>query len=322
MKVFSRLQALGIYAAVALLAGCGGGSQLGSNQMQPNAAQTRTNLALVDRGAVRAAPGRSWMAPNLTRKDLLYVSNFYDSDTLVFTYPAGKLVGTLTLGGTVACASATSSDFWVSAADEMLEYAHGGKTPIKTLSGASGSCAVDPKTGDLAVINVNGDEIIIYPGGSGSGTPYCAGVGSAYFDGYDDRGDLFLDGLTEGDTYGLVELPKGGSTCENVTLSQQIEFPGAIQWYDQYLAVGDQEAGAIYHFAIHGTNAKEIGTTELGGSSDVVQFYIQKPYVVGVDAGNEDVEQWKYPAGGSPVKVITGQFDLPISLVVSVGKKS
>lgn len=27
------------------------------------------------------------------------------------------------------------------------------------------------------------------------------------------------------------------------------------------------------------------------------------------------------PAGGSPVKVITGQFDLPTGAVVSVGKK-
>jgi hypothetical protein len=321
MKALSRRQALGFYAAIALLAGCGGGSQLGSNQIQPNESQTRMNRALIDRGAAtHAAPGRSWMASKLTKKDLLYVSNFYSSDTLVFTYPGGKLVGTLTGVGPVECASPSSGAWWTSGNDEMLEYAHGGKTPIKTLSGASGACAVDPTTGDLAVIN--GDEIVIFPGGSGSGTPYCTGMGPAYFDGYDDRGDLFIDGLTSAYKVGLVELPKGGSTCETITLSQSIEFPGAIQWYEKYLAVGDQEAGAIYHFAIHGTNAKEIGSTELGGSSDVVQFSIQKPYVVGADAGNEDVELWDYPAGGgSPVKVITGQFDLPIGLIVSVGKK-
>jgi hypothetical protein len=259
------------------------------------------------------------MASKLTKKDLLYVSNFYSSDTLVFTYPGGKLVGTLTGVGEIACASATSGDWWASGNDEMLEYAHGGKTPIKTLSGASGPCAVDPTTGDLAVIN--GDEIIVFPGGSGSGTPYCTGMGSAYFDSYDDRGDLFLDGVISGDTFGLVELPKGGSTCENITLSQDIEFPGGIQWYGKYLAVGDQEAGVIYHFAIHGTNAKEIGTTELGGSSDVVQFSIQKPYVAGADAGNENVEMWKYPAGGPVFKTLRGQFDLPVGLIVSLGKK-
>jgi hypothetical protein len=84
----------------------------------------------------------------------------------------------------------------------------------------------------------------------------------------------------------LIELPKGGSTCETITLSQSVEYPGGIQWYGKYLAVGDQEAHVIYHFAIHGTSAKEITT---GGSSDVVEFYIQKPYVVGADAGNNDV---------------------------------
>jgi hypothetical protein len=295
-------------AAVLLLAGCGGGAQLGSSPTQRSA-------------PLRLAPGRSWMASNLTKKDLLYVSNFYSSDTLIFTYPSGKLVGTLTGGGTVACASASSGDWWASGNDEMLEYAHGGKSPIKTLSGASGACAVDPTTGDLAVLNFDGDDVIIYPGGSGSGTPYCTGLGSGYFDGYDDRGDLFIDGITQGNAYGLAELPKGGNTCESITLSQSLEFPGAIQWFDKYLAVGDQEAHVIYHFAIHGTNAKEIGTTELGGSSDVVQFYIQKPYVAGADAGNEDVELWKYPAGGPIFKTLQGSFDLPIGLIVSVGKK-
>ncbi|MGA8662374.1 MAG: hypothetical protein WA428_01080 [Candidatus Cybelea sp.] len=321
MKAFSRSRGFGISVA-ALLAGCGGASQLGSNQIQLGPPQTRANPALIDRAAAaHVATGRSWMASNLSKKDLLYVSNFYSSDTLVFTYPSGKLVGTLTGGGTVACASASSGDWWASGNDEMLEYAHGGKSPIKTLSGASGACAVDPTTGDLAVLNINGDDIIIYPGGSGSGTAYCTGIGSAYFDGYDDRGDLFIDGVTQGNAYGLVELPKGGNTCESIALSQSLEFPGAIQWFDKYLAVGDQEAHVIYHFAIHGTNAKEIGTTELGGSSDVVQFYIQKPYVAGADAGNEDVELWKYPAGGPIFKTLQGSFDLPIGLIVSIGKK-
>jgi hypothetical protein len=57
MGAFSQSQALGIYAAVALLARCGGSSQLGANPVQQN-------LVLIDRGAVAcAALGRSWMAP-------------------------------------------------------------------------------------------------------------------------------------------------------------------------------------------------------------------------------------------------------------------
>jgi hypothetical protein len=307
--------ALRVCAAAALLSGCGGGSQLGANPVQQN-------LALIDRGAVaRAAPDRSWIAPEAKKSDLAYISNFYNSTILAFTYPGGKLVGTLTVPDPQGeCVSTSTGDWWVSANDEMLEYSHGGATPIKTLSGVSGSCAIDPTTGDLAVLSSDG--IIIYPRGSGSGTAYCTGEASGYFDGYDNKGNLFVDGIIAGDTYGLLELPKGSSTCETITLSQSLEYPGGIQWYGKYLAVGDQEAHVIYHFAIHGTSAKEIGTTELGGSSDVVEFYIQKPYVVGADAGNNDAEMWKYPAGGPIFKTLkgNGSFDLPIGATVSVAR--
>ena len=314
------LVALRVFAAVALLAGCGG-PQLGSSQIPPNAPQARTNPAILDRAAEpRFAAGSPWTALNLKKKDLLYVSNFYSSGILIFTYPGGKPVGMLDGGGAVACASAITGDWWTSGNDEMLEYAHGGRTPIRTLSGASGPCAVDPTTGNLAVTNVGTDDVVVFTQGSGSGTTISDGLTKTYFDGYDNKGDLFVDGF-QGSATALAELPKGGSAFVPITLSHPLSFPGGIQWYVKYLAVGDQAAGAIYHFAIHGTNAKEIGVTKLDGSSDIDAFYIQKPYVVGADAGNNDVALWRYPAGGSPVNVLNGQFDLPTGVVVSIAKK-
>jgi hypothetical protein len=314
MKAFSWSQALCFYVSIASLAGCGGGSQLGSNQ------------PLIDRRAgAHAAPGRSWMASNLTKKDLLYVSNFYGSDVLVFTYPGGKNVGSISSDDpTGECTSTSNGNWWVvaSGADEVLEYANGGTMPLKTLSvtgGEPSGCAVDPTTGDLAVINLGASDVVVFTGGSGSGTTIVDDLSSSYFDGYDNKGDLFVDGITPSDTYGVVELPKGSRTFETITLSQRLEFPGGIQWHDKYLAVGDQTAHVIYHFAIHGTHAKEIGATELGSSSDILPFYIQKPYVVGADEGNEEVEFWDYPAGGSPTKAITGI--VPTGVIVSVGKK-
>jgi hypothetical protein len=90
MKAFFRCQRIGTYAVVALLAGCGGGSQLGSSPIQPNAPQTRANLALVNRDAgARVATGRSWMALEAKKSDLAYVSYFYGSNVLAFTYPGG-----------------------------------------------------------------------------------------------------------------------------------------------------------------------------------------------------------------------------------------
>ena len=304
--------ALRVCAAVALLAGCGGSSQLGPSPIQQGAPQ-------------RLALGRSWMATEAKNTDLVYVGGYYGSSAVsAFTYPGLKYVYSIS-GVTGALCAAKTGNWWAVApgADNVLEYAHGGTTPLKTLSigGEPAGCAVDPTSGDLAVTTLGTGDVVVFTGGSGFGSTIADDLSSSYFDGYDNKGDLFVDGITPSDTYGVVELPKGSSTFESIKLSHTLEFPGGIQWYDGYLALGDQEAGAIYHFAINGTNAKEIGATELGGSSDVVQFDIQRPYLVGADAGNADVALWKYPAGGSPKKVINGQSDLPIGVVVSVGKK-
>jgi hypothetical protein len=328
MKVFSRSQALGVYAAVALLAGCGGGSQLGSNQIQPSAPQTRMNLAFVDRtGAAHTAPGRSWMAPEAKKSDLAYISNFYNSTVLAFTYPGGKYVGLISGVKDAQGLCATKTGNWwavASGADEVAEYAHGGTTPLKTLSVTAGepaSCAIDSATGNLAVTILGSGDVVIFAAGSGSGTTIADDLSSSYFDGYDDKGDLFVDGITPSDTYGVVELPKGSSMFETITLSHSLEFPGDIQWHGSYLAVGDQEAQVIYHFAIHGTDAKEIGVTQLTGWNGG-GFWIQEPDVVAIDAGSGNTGAiWRYPAGGSPITVFQGSFDLPIGVTVSVAKK-
>jgi hypothetical protein len=88
------------------------------------------NLALVDRGAgAHAAPGRSWMAREAKKNDLLYISNFYNSTILVFTYPGGENVGSISSDEPQGeCTSKTSNgNWWVlqSGNDEIVEYAHG-----------------------------------------------------------------------------------------------------------------------------------------------------------------------------------------------------
>ena len=308
MRAFFRVQGLGIYAAVALLAGCSGGSQLGANPIQQNLTSPVAQV------------GRSWMAPEAKKSDLAYISNFYNSTILVFTYPGGKNVGSISSDEPQGeCTSKTSNgNWWVveSGSDEILEYAHGGTTPLKTLRedvGEAAGCTVDPTTGNLAVTILGTGSVVVFTGGSGSGTTLFDGLSSTYFAAYDDEGDLFVDGITSSDTYGLVELPKGGSSFETITLSPSLGFPGELQWHRNYLAIGG--SGGIYHYAIHGTKGKEIGVTPgVGGS-----FWIQGRYVLGADAGNEDAVICKYPAG-SPCKTLSGSFDLPIGVTVSVAK--
>ncbi|MGA7201729.1 MAG: hypothetical protein WBX26_07865 [Candidatus Cybelea sp.] len=70
--------AVRVCGVVALLAGCGGSSQLGPSPIQKGAPQ-------------RLALGRSWMAPEAKNTDLAYVGGFY-GDVSAFTYPGLKYV--------------------------------------------------------------------------------------------------------------------------------------------------------------------------------------------------------------------------------------
>jgi hypothetical protein len=282
------------------------------------------SLALIDRGAgAHAAPGRSWIAPEAKKSDLVYISNFYNSTVLVSTYSGGKYVGSISSDDPQGeCTSKTSNGNWwvvASGADEVMEYAHGGTSPISTLSenvGEPAGCAIDPTTGNLAVSILGMGDLVIFADAKGSGTTLPDGLRWTDFPCYDNHGDLFVTGLTTASNSALVELPKGGSSFETITLHPNEQ--GDMQWHGNYLAV--RGSGGIYHFAIHGTKGKEIGFTPLDGSSDIVQLWIQGRYVVGADAGNENAEMWKYPAGGPVFRYLHGSFDLPIGATVSVAK--
>jgi hypothetical protein len=56
-------------------------------------------------------------------------------------------------------------------------------------------------------------------------------------------------------------------------------------------------------------------TVSLSGSSDCAGTWIGKGDVFCADGGNEAVEVFKYPAGGSPIATLTGPTDLPIGII-------
>jgi hypothetical protein len=87
---------------VALLAGCGGG--IAPAQLGAAGASTAAQLRLMG-GAGTAHPfqsaganaAHSWIAPDAKKsKTLLYVADQDANDVDVYSYPAGKLKGTLT----------------------------------------------------------------------------------------------------------------------------------------------------------------------------------------------------------------------------------
>ena len=270
------------------------------------------------------------MAPDAKPQDLLYVSDLATYDVNVYSYPGGKFEGKLTgFGGPEGeCTDATGDVFIANfAGSNILEYAHGGTSPIATLSDPGYypvGCSIDLTTGNLAVANYvttgGGGQggVVIYKDAKGSPKAYTdPKIVSTSYCGYDGAGNLFVDGLTSSSTFAFAELPRGGTSLKNVSLNQTIGIPGGIQWDGSHVTVGDRATNVIYRFAISGTNGKKTGSTQLTGASEVSQFWIDGVRVIGSDPVAGNVRFWNYPTGGSPAKTITGLVQ-PVGATVSV----
>jgi len=304
MRIRSFRYALSSGVAAAFLAACGGS--------QAPIAVPGAIPQSIGSGALRLQPTLPERVPHAT-SEVQYISNYYANTILEFDYPKGESpIGAIAGYGGGLCTKGART-FWVVTGTEAAEFKVGGKSPIRVLKPAEGPCAIDPVNGDLASLTSGG--VIIFRHARGEGKVYSGmGLSEAYFDGYDGSGNLFLDGFNNNDAVELVELPKGSSTFQTITTSNTVEFPGSVQWDGTYLTVFDQLANALYQYTIRGTKAILKGTVSLG-SSDCVQTWIAQSYIYCADAGNNDGEVYKYPAGGSSVATLTGRFDLPIGVV-------
>jgi hypothetical protein len=266
-----------------LLVGCGGS--------QPPIAAPG---AMPQRSAItqHAARGKSWMSKGASDTDLLYVSNTGDdtfrTDVFVFSYPAGTLLGTLTgFQNPGALCVDKIGDVFVpdQNADNIVEYAHGGTTPIQTLQGTDRptACAVDPTTGNLAVTSYN-HSVSLYKGATGTPTSYSAPF-SALFATYDAGGNLFISGPENRGDLVVGELPSGGKSFESVTLDRPSRFPsGGLQWYGNHLVLGQlgppqyECCGSLFRFIIKGSNGRHAGRFRI--KSDIADFYIYEAHVI------------------------------------------
>lgn len=315
-----RRRNVGIASGVAaiLLAGCGGAAQMPSLGMTQ---QTSAVQPLAKSGA------------------LFYVSDTVTSEVYVFTYPGGKLVQTLPNfrdpGG--ECVDAAGDVYVTNTGDaSIVEYAHGATKPKATIEDGGYfpfGCAVDPKNGDLAVTNFSTSRsgpgnVVIYAKGKVKQRLTDQTITGMLLCGYDITGNLFVDGTTQGSTAAFAELLAGASKLENLTLNQNIESPGGVQWDGRYLAIGDEATNTIYRFAISNQSGyakgTKAGSTQLDGGNTIVQFWIDRAAlhtrgnVIGPNSGSGTVGIWKYPAGGQPTKTITGLY-VPLGTVVSEG---
>ena len=298
-----RSCALGISLAATMLAACGGSqppiNPLVTMQQAPSAASAR-QPALAQRLARVAG-------------EVQYFSDGYFSTLAEFDYPKSKSpIGSISFSGGAFCTKGAST-FWTMSPDEIAEFKVGGATPIRVLKATATACAIDPATRDLAAVDFSSGGVTIFHKARGKGQVISEPLAEEYFDGYDSKSNLFVDGLTA-EGFELIELPKGSSEFEIITTSNTVQYPGSVQWDGKYLTVLDVQANAIYRYTISGTKATLKGTVLLSGASGCASTWIAPPYVYCADQGNDDGEVFKYPAGGSLIARLSG-LDLPFGVV-------
>jgi hypothetical protein len=274
--------------------------------------------------------GKSWMDPAAKRNRLLYVADCITDVVSIFSYPADKQVGSIAgLAVPEGECVDKAGDIWITEtkAAQIVEFAHGGTSPIAKLDDPGYypvSCAVDEKSGDLAVSNIETNvhglpgNVATYAKAQGPPAYYSPpGFYSVYFVGYDPKGNLFVDGsnaqVGANGKFQFAELARGAADMEALTLKgADIAFPGNVQWDGSHITVGVQDNAIIYALS----NDKVAGSTPLTGSSDVVGYIIDGKTVVGPDAGAAAVDYFAYPAGGTATKTIPG-FTEPIAAAIS-----
>lgn len=266
-------------------------------------------------------------------QDLLYVADL--SRVRIFSYPAGRDKGKLTgfYFATGACVDQSGNVYITDQGQHaVFEYAHGGMKRLRTLHpGLAFGCSIDPMTGNLAVADGatgptgrgTAGNLAIYLSARGKPKYYRdSAFHFYYFCGYDNQGNLFMDGDATAEPYSVVfaELPRGGSKLETITLNHSLGYAGGVQWDGTNVAITDPHANAVYQFAINGSQAALVGTTPLNGTNSIIQPWIQGQKIIVPNAlvpgGN--VLIYKYPAGGAPIKKITsGRWVEPQGATIS-----
>jgi hypothetical protein len=287
----------GVCASAVLLTGCG-------------AMQTSSS-------SPPALPQTAEIRPRTSSTTLLYVVDAWGNDVEIYTYPGQTLVGTLTgfASPSGLCVDKTGNVFVTDyRAGDIVEYAHGGTSPIATLadpnSGPAG-CAVDPGTGNLAVANsyVSANKyehgnIAIYEHASGTPTIYDDFPSVYYFDSctYDENGNLYADGDTPSRNK-LVELPKSRASFTHIALDKGLRWVwGGVQWDGKYVARQryDRNHNAIYRIAVSGSKGRIVARVATRGPKFIGAFWIEGDTVIVPNGQRKDDEigTWSYPAGG------------------------
>lgn len=274
----------------------------------------------------------SWMSPDAGAKNLLYVSSY--QQVLVYDYGTNNEVGKLDYFTDAAgsCTDAKGDVFVTNyGAADILEFAHGKSSPIRTLIDPSPyayDCAVDPSTGNLAVVNEYGQSqyspgnVALYTDAKGNPKTYKINGFSTYAScTYDSEGDLLVGDIESSDVGKFAMLPHGSSKFAAVSLpaDQNWISYGFTRWDGAYFDVEYRSAVAPSFFVwytIKGSKGTQEGYTTMEESGD-----IGGPFWLGRIAKNRSVKRanqlvvaiynfgitgWDYPRGGDYIFLLYG----------------
>jgi hypothetical protein len=280
---------------------------------------------------------------------LFYVSDggfLGTNNVYVYTMPygtrVGRLVGTLTgFVDPVGLCTDAAGDVWVTdgGASDLVEYAHGGTSPIKTLGGAGEfayECAVNPKNGDLAVTTngPGGTGILIYKGASGQPTLHrYSHFQRMWYDSYDSSGRLFAIGTPINPRPPCVLVEFNGKSFTTLTgLPKEMSHCGAVQAISGTINVEDESnshtgVAMMYEERLSGKTLHKLATSYFVEAQNCQQMTLLASIKSGRLSGNaycpDDspavIERYAYPnsAHQSELGSKTGAFRAPSGTAIS-----
>jgi hypothetical protein len=263
------------------------------------------------------------------------------------SYPDWKIVATISgdWSNDSLCSDPNTGNVFVTPesfaqAQEVLEYAHGGTTPIATLRVPSGytnlfGCSVDPRSGNLAVSATQGGykngALLIYQAAQGNPTVYTDKTvrefGAPTYDGSDD---IFVQITTRKINFKLAELPAGKKRFIPIHLGQQLALPH-LCWDGKYIAaenlIGEHQPDTLSQIQVTGNIGTIVGTEQVyhGGAPPTIA--ISGNLMFGFDGqikprNNHAVAVWSYPTAGEPKSkfygIAEGRRDYIADLALSV----
>jgi hypothetical protein len=294
-----------IIGVAALFAGCGGSQPL--------------------IGAPRVTPQNN-AANGLGSGDLLFASADLNASgyyIFAWSYPRGRFAMKIGGAGGIGMCSDQAGDVWLAnvAGRQLVEFDRSGSIikilPDEGYNHVPYGCSVDPSTGNVAAINNDDGDLIVYENASGTGTAYKTSLSmGGYSCAYDDQGNLYGYGINGEFNGRLVELPNGANAVGDLRVDKKLPGDGWVQWDGKHLAVSglpqNDHTATIDRLLVSGSTAKVIGKTYLENVGrlpqfGVPQFWIQGRTILESTGYNaKAIGLWSYPRGGKPKRVIRG----------------